>query len=293
MKAMPAQQREVSTGAELLRAASEAEVRDITVAADLGEVPSFRLSPGQRLKAISRMAIFRFAAGEDGLQLSTDYNVDGIELQTDADRRALFNNTNVEELGRLELRQLRIKGVMQLLARDRVRSGHVTAENLDIVAVDARGFAQRPQGYGVEVIPGAFTLWNQQRDAAVVITADLANLTAGRAGAPVRGSGILVSGVGDEGGRLVASRIETGAVYSDAGIAPGTPDRISGGVFVVHGAFVDRMRNHGPVTTYGANDMVLDNWGKMDRWNADGKVTSYGPSGIGFVNFRDDRSAAG
>ena len=45
------------------------------------------------------------------------------------------------------------------------------------------------------------------------------------------------------------------------------------------------MHNRGPVTTYGANDMVLDNWGVVDRWIADEKITSYGPSGIGFVNF--------
>src|SRR6201987_4498081 len=31
--------------------------------------------------------------------------------------------------------------------------------------------------------------------------------------------------------------------------------------------------------------MLLDNWGAVDRWIAEGKVTSYGPSGIGFVNF--------
>jgi hypothetical protein len=31
--------------------------------------------------------------------------------------------------------------------------------------------------------------------------------------------------------------------------------------------------------------MVLDNWGVVDRWIADEKITSHGPSGIGFVNF--------
>jgi hypothetical protein len=31
--------------------------------------------------------------------------------------------------------------------------------------------------------------------------------------------------------------------------------------------------------------MALDNWGTVDRWFAAGKVTTYGPSGIGFVNF--------
>ena len=77
----------------------------------------------------------------------------------------------------------------------------------------------------------------------------------------------------------------TAEIHSDGGIAPGTPDRISGGVFTGHGAWVDFVRNVGPVTTYGANDMVLDNWGTVERWQADGKITSYGPSGIGFVNF--------
>lgn len=43
--------------------------------------------------------------------------------------------------------------------------------------------------------------------------------------------------------------------------------------------------NSGPVTTYGVNDMVLDNWGTVDRWTATAPVTSHGPSGIGFVNF--------
>jgi hypothetical protein len=31
--------------------------------------------------------------------------------------------------------------------------------------------------------------------------------------------------------------------------------------------------------------MVLDNWGVVDRWVAEDKITSHGPSGIGFVNF--------
>lgn len=94
----------------------------------------------------------------------------------------------------------------------------------------------------------------------------------------------FVSGGGDTAGRLVASLIETGALYSDGGIAPGTPDRITGGVFTVCGALVDVVRNRGPVVTYGVNDLLLGNWGAVDRWIAEDKVTSFGPSGIDFVN---------
>jgi hypothetical protein len=183
------------------------------------------------------------------------------------------------------LKALKLTGVVQILAKDSVRGGHVEAHQIRIEAADARAFSIRPKGYGVEVVPGAFTIWNQQPDKSVVITAEITGVSAGAAGRPILGSGVFVSGAGFDDGRLIASRVETDAVYSDGCIASGTPDRISGGVFVVYGAFVDSVRNNGPVTTYGANDMVLDNWGTVDCWLAADKITSHGPSGIGFVNF--------
>jgi hypothetical protein len=282
---MDARQRNVSTTEDLVAAAADQEVRRIVVSAELSRVPTLRLLPGQTLIGEGPPAVLRFAAGQHGVRLSTDNQVEGLQLSSDHDKCAVFNDTSVETLGRLSLLNLRIAGCVRLLARDRVRGGHVEAHGVDIIAADAREYDERPKGYGVEVIPGAFMLWNQQSDPTVTVTADLTGLSAGRSGAPVRGSGIFVAGAGDAGGRLLARRLETGAVYSDGGIAPGTPDRISGGVFTVSGAYVDNVTNRGPVTTYGPNDMVLDNWGTVDRWTAEEKITSYGPSGIGFVNF--------
>jgi hypothetical protein len=278
-------ERQVSTAAELTAATSDAAPADIVVTQSLSGLTTFRLPPGKTLRGAGLEVRLGFGPGQDGVQLSSDNRLEDLVLHTDADRRAVFNDAQVGRLGRLVLRNVRTVGAIRILVRDKVRSGHVEAENVDIVAADARAFGDRPKGYGVEVIPGAFVLWNQQADPGVTITADLTGLTAGRAGAPVRGSGIFVSGAGDTGGRLVVRRLETGSVYGDGGIASGTPDRIAGGVFVVYGAFVDSVYNRGPVTTYGPNDMVLDNWGTVGRWTADDKITSYGPSGIGFVNF--------
>jgi hypothetical protein len=197
----------------------------------------------------------------------------------------MFNDTSLASLGTLRLVDVCASGQVQILARDRIRAGHVEVDGLHVIAADTRERPERPHGYGVRVVQGAFTLWNMQDDENVVITADLAGLAAGAVGKPVFGSGIFVSGAGDTGGRLVVSRLETDAVYSDACIPPGAADVISGGVFTVYGCWVDTVHNHGPVVTYGANDMVLDNWGTVDRWIAEQKITSYGPSGIGFVNF--------
>lgn len=275
----------VSSTDELVAASKTSSVRRITVRGSLINVPSVRLSPGQSLKGEGDGAEVHFAAGTDGLQLSSDNAVRNIHVEVTPDKRAIFNDTSVATLGHMTLAGVTAVGQVQILARDKVRSGHVEVDGLDIIAADARGRSERPQGYGVYVIQGAFTLWNMQAEENVAISADLVGLSAGRIGAPVLGSGIFVSGGGDNGGRLLASRLETGAVYSDAKIPKGTPDQISGGVFTVYGSRVDVVRNRGPVVTYGVNDMVLDNWGFVDRWTAEDKIASYGPSGIGFVNF--------
>jgi hypothetical protein len=275
----------VTTPDALRAAAADDAVGRIVVNGRLTNAPSVRLLPGQSLCGAAKDSTIAFADNGDGIQISSDNVIHDLHLDTVPDKRAIFNDTSVPSLGRIELHGVTANGRVQILARDQVRGGHVEVNGLDIAAADARAEAKRPHGYGVYVLQGAFTLWNMQPDEAVTISADVVGISAGRNGAPVRGSGIFVGGAGGTGGRLNVRRLETGPVYSDGGIAPGTPDRISGGVFVVHGAYADLVRNRGPVTTYGANDMVLDNWGIVDRWMADDKITSHGPSGIGFVNF--------
>ncbi|HVA91455.1 MAG TPA: hypothetical protein VNL71_16615 [Chloroflexota bacterium] len=257
----------------------------VTMVDELVAAPSVRLSPGQSLRGDGDRSGITFAERTDGLQLSSDNRIHTIHLHASPDKRAIFNDTKVENLGRIEIAGVAAIGQVQILARDKVLGGHIDVQGLDIISADARGQSDRPNGFGVNVIQGAFTLWNMQPEESAVISADLVGLSAGRNGAPVLGSGIFVSGAGFKGGRLVVSRLETGAVYSDGKIAPGTPDQITGGVFTVYNAHVDIVRNRGPVVTYGVNDMVLDNWGFVDRWIAEEKITSYGPSGIGFVNF--------
>jgi hypothetical protein len=277
--------RSVTTLDELIRATQEAGVCRIVVRGNLKSVPAIRLAPGQSLCGEDDRSSIEFASGIDGIQLSTDNEISTLTLTASTDQRVIFNDTSVASLGRIRLTGVTATGQVQILVRDNVKNGHVDVDRLDIVAADARARSERPQGFGVNVLQGAFTLWNMQTDERVVISANLVGLSAGRAGAPVRGSGIFVSGAGFAGGRLVVPLLETGAVYSDGGIVAGTPDQITGGVFTVFNTHVDEVRNRGPVVTYGVNDMVLDNWGHVDSWIAEQKLTSYGPSGIGFVNF--------
>lgn len=277
----------VKTVDDVLAAAGDPAVRRIVVDSEIRDVPSLRLAPGQQLVGAGDDAALVFADGIDGMRLSKDNEVSLLRFEVAPERRAIFNDTGIGDLGTLRLTDVTAAGQVQILARDEVRAGRIVVDGLDVVAADVRDRDERPELLGVGVLQGAFTLWNLQPDGDAVLTAELRDISAGREGAPVRGSGVFVAGAasGGGGGRVEVSTLETGPVFTDGGIPEGTHDRISGGVFVVYGAHVREVRNRGPVTTYGVNDMMLDNWGVVDSWTASAPLTSYGRSGVGFVNF--------
>jgi hypothetical protein len=276
----------VETVKQLLDAVADETIMTIKVKGFLAEVPSFRLSPHQAICGMSPdTSGLKFCDGVDGIELSSDNSVSSLAVVTSPERAAIWNDESVSDFVTLLVDSVRTVGRVRIFARDQIKSGRVEVRNLDIVEADSRAAIERPQGYGVYVLQGAFTLWNLQSDPEVKISANISGLTIGRQDFPVLGSGVFVAGQGSNGGTLHVERLETGAVYSDGRIMPGTPDQITGGVFVLDGAVAELVENQGPVMTFGANDMALDNWGSVDRWHALDKVTTYGPSGIGFVNF--------
>ncbi len=75
------EERKVTTVAELVAAASDVAVVHRVVAASLAGLPTFRLSPGQTLRGGGSNVTLRFAAGQEGVQLSTDNQVADLERQ--------------------------------------------------------------------------------------------------------------------------------------------------------------------------------------------------------------------
>jgi len=248
--------------------------------------PGITLPPGTTLKG------GRLEFGAKGIRLTRNNTLSDIEVVVPEHEIAVYADTRQADWGTLTLTNVTTVGQVAIIAVDAVRSGHVHIERLAIQAADVRGRADRPRGFGVEALQGGLTVWNRQADESVEITADITAVSAGTAQTPIRGSGVFVGGHGTEdgkpsGGTLRVTELSTGEIHADGGIPEGTPDLISGGVFVISGAVVNRVVNEGPVTTLGQNDMVLDNWGAVDTWTAKAPITSRGPSGIGFVNFSD------
>jgi hypothetical protein len=281
----PVSSRSIADPTELLRALEDG-VGEIHVEGTVQGMPSIRLAPGTRL--LGGKLVF----SARGVVLSCDNSLEDLVVECPSGEVAIGNDTGVSDLGVLSLGNVETQGQVLLLADRSVRQGHVQIEGLNVRTADLRGREIRPHGYEVDVLQGALTIWNRQDDPDVVVTAEARGVSVGWTDAPVRGSGVLIGGHSDgsggaSGGTITMTVLETGAVFTDGGITPGTPDLISGGVFVQAGTVVSRVRNEGPVTTHGANDMALDNWGRVEEWTCAGPVTTTGPSGIGFVNFGD------
>jgi len=270
----------VASVEELQQAVADDRAGDIVVAGTIERVPTLRLAPGRNLVGADDRAAIVFRDGADGVQLTRDNRVASLQLRASPNARAVFNDTTVESLGTLELVLLHAVGQIQIVADDAVRSGHVIVEGVHVEEADTRVREPRPHGYGVHALQGAITVWNRQTDPQTRITADLTGLSAGSEETPVRGSGVFVSGGGDRGGRVEATRLHTGPVFAEGGVG----GQVAGGVFVVYGVHLQDVDNIGPVTTYGANDAVLHNWGAVDSWKATGAITSYGERATGFMN---------
>jgi hypothetical protein len=274
----------VVASAEALLNAVHDRVDTIEVRGTISGLPMITLAPGTMLRG----GTLRF--GGKGLRLTRDNVLDDLTIVAPADEVAVLNDPSVEDLGRLWLRGLQVTGQVLLTADHRVRRGHVQAEGVHIAEADLRGRADRPRLSGVvEVMHGAFMLWNRRPDPAVVLTADLDGIGAGSAENPIRGGGVCVGGYGgpdgtSAGGTMRVDRLRTTAIHTDSAIPPCTPDLISVGVFVMPGAAVAEVVTGERIRTYGQNDVALDNWGEVEQWTVQAPVVSTGANGMGFVN---------
>lgn len=272
------------TNVEELQQALADGVQDIRVEGTIKGSPSITLAPGTSLSG----GALKFTA--KGVRLTKDNTLSDITIETVDYEAAVYNDTTVEDAGTLTLNNVVTVGQIYIVAEGSLSKVRVEANRVHVKAADVRGRVEQPHGFGVDVLQGGFTLWNRNADKNSEFTATLKGINIGTDLTPVRGSGVFLDGYTDRegkltGGSLTVDILETGTVITDGGIVQGTGDKITGAVFVLGGAIVDRVENNGPTVTHGANDMALDLWGKTPEWIVNAPVTTTGASGIGFVNF--------
>ena len=270
---------------DLMAALAERGPRTLELQTSVSCPYSITLPPGFALTGRNKDGCLLVFGNGDGIGLTADNHVAHLTIVATPSARAIYTQTGFADMGKIALDDLDVTGQVSIITRAGTDKLDLAIDKLHIAACDARRYSEQPQKYGVNVYQGALTVYNFSGDARSVIRATLTNISVGAKNAPVLGSGIFVSGFGDQGGWVQIDKLTTGAVHSCGMLPYGTADIITAGVFVVYGANAKLVEHFGEVVTYGVNDMVLDTWGKVENWIAHAPVVSYGPSGIGFVNF--------
>ena len=267
-----------------LQKALKSEDKIIELENSINAVNTIKLKEGQKLTSEKDDILLSFING-DGIALTGDNEISNISIQTTPDKRAIYIDSELEDLKDIELKNLTVTGMVQLLTRGNNTKLTVKIDGLDVVSADARNYSERPMKYGVNVYQGALTIYNYnpKEDSEIIVYAE--NISLGRKHAPVIGSGVFISGFNDESGKVTIEKLTTNDIYSNGMIPTGQPNLITGAIFIVYGALAKEVVSNGKVVTYGTNDMVLDVWGTVENWTTKEKITSYGSSGIGFVNF--------
>lgn len=221
----------------------------------------------------------------DGIALTADNKVETLTVLTTPNSRAFFIKTGLQNMGTITMRDLNVIGQVSIITRSGTDHLKLNIDNIHISSCDSRHYSEQPQKYGVNVYQGALTVYNFNGNPDSDIHATITNITIGSKNSPVLGSGVFISGFGDNGGWIHLDKLTTGAIYSSGMLPYGTADIITAAVFIVYGVISQHVEHFGEIATYGVNDMVLDTWGKVENWIAHKPIVSYGPSGIGFVNF--------
>jgi hypothetical protein len=268
-----------------MNALSTGQPRPIELQTSVACPHSITLPPGFSLAGADKdRCILSFGNG-DGIGLTSNNRVSGMTIIASPGARAIYTVGGSPDLGAIRLANLAVTGQLSIITRAGTDKLDLVVDTLHIASCDCRRYSEQPQKYGVNVYQGALTVYNFNGDVKSRIRASLTNISVGSKSAPVLGSGIFVSGFGDQGGWVDLEKLTTGAVHSTGMLPYGTADIITGAVFVVYGVKAKVVEHFGEIVTYGVNDMVLDTWGEVESWTAHAPVVSYGPSGIGFVNF--------
>ncbi len=105
-------------------------VPHIVAEGEISGMPMITLSEGQRLWG----GTLRF--GACGVRLTRDNVLEGVTIIVPEHERAVLNDTNVPDWGRLEVRDVQTEGQVLLLADGAARAGHVVVDGLHVAAAD-------------------------------------------------------------------------------------------------------------------------------------------------------------
>lgn len=99
-----------------LEEALSSDEKIIELVCSINAVNTIKLKEGQKLISNKKNILLSFING-GGIELTGDNEISNISIQTSPDKRAIYIDSNLEDLKEITLKNLTVTGMVQLLTR--------------------------------------------------------------------------------------------------------------------------------------------------------------------------------
>lgn len=243
-----------------------------------GQIPGLTgitLPPGTALQGREE-AVLEF--GSKGITVTIDNSISDLTIVANPSDVAIGTDTSLLSMGRITLTNVVVCGQVALIMEDVLSEGTAIVDSLTITYADTRGRAHRPRTGELEILQGALTVWNRQRSSASKLFASLAQITVGTIDAPVRGTGILLSGgTCPRSCQVGVEKLSTNAVVVDGGIPERAGDLIAGGIVIGPGVNAGTLLSNGPILTRDHRDSAIVDLGEISHITLDAPLAASMP----------------
>lgn len=137
--------KQISSLTDLMAALNNNTPQDLELQTSILCPYSIVLPVGFSLTGADREKCIISFNNSDGIGLTADNEVSDLIIQTNPNNRAIYTLSNHPDLGTLTLKNLTISGQVQILTRAGTNKTNLVAENVDIVACDARRYSEQPR----------------------------------------------------------------------------------------------------------------------------------------------------
>ncbi|MEG0949630.1 MAG: hypothetical protein RR212_06560 [Bacteroidales bacterium] len=273
----------INTVEDLVAATQDRMARYLILRNDLTDVPSLRLMPFQSLSGEFDGKKISFQKGAEGFCLSKGNELKNLVIETDPDKRAIFQDQEMESMNNHHLTRLSVTGQISFIVTDKTRKGHIDASFVHVKEANTAQIPDRPNRFGVDMMQGAFTIWNKSENH-MEIEVDISHFSCGSETKPILGSGLVICGTEEQMGHVRVNVLSCGHIYTKGEIGKGVADLVCAGIGIGYQTLVRHMNIYGRITCYGGNEMGIYNWGTIERASMTDRIETHGANGCGFIN---------
>ena len=274
----------ITTADQLIDAAKDKTARYLIIRNDISDLPSIKLQPFQSISGEFDGKIIKFATGSDGFCLSKGNELKNIRIETTPDKRAIFQDTDVESMNTHSLTRLTVVGQISFILGSIIKKGRIDISYVHVAEASTLHLTERPNQFSVDMMQGALTIWNKSEAAECDITCDISHFSCGSETKPIAGSGLVICGSSESQNILKSTIISCGHIYTKGEIGKGVANIVCAGICTGYYTETHNIINYGRITCYGGNEMGIYNWGTVTKWDITDRIETHGDNGCGIIN---------